>query len=285
MALVGFRAPALPLPPNEYNRQQFDELIRALRVYFNLLDSLAPQQAQSYRADNFIGLDFIGGNFQGGTFRGELVGGTISGFGRGLEVPYAMLMSDQDQTTLGTTSENLITYNRIIFSDGINVENNSRITFAYPGQYLVTVSLQVTNSDNQIKEFELWAKNTGVNYPLSNTRFDVPATKGMAGLGHLVAAVAGIFTVTNGEYLEMAWWSDGANVKLEHYAAGTNPTRPEIPSVILTVNFISGLPARFVPTLPDRLVIQGVAPSLLRGTVAIPPAAGLSIEGYAPTVT
>lgn len=253
MALVGFRAPALPLPPGQYDSRQQAELIRALRLYFNLIDSLTPQQAQSYRAENFFGGDFSGRSF---------TGGVLSGFGLGLEVPYAMLMSDQDQTTLGVTSENLVTYNQIVLSDGINVENNSRITFAYPGQYLVTVSLQVTNSDNQIKEFELWAKNSGTNYPLSNTRFDVPATKGMAGLGHLVANVAGIFTVTNGEYLEMAWWSDGANVKLEHYAAGTSPTRPEIPSVILTVQFVSALPARFAPTLPARLSIQGVAPTI-----------------------
>jgi hypothetical protein len=61
MALVGFRAPALPLPPNDYNRQQFDELVRALRIYFNLIDSLTPQQAQSYRADNFFGGFFVGG--------------------------------------------------------------------------------------------------------------------------------------------------------------------------------------------------------------------------------
>ena len=54
MALVGFRAPALPLPPDDYQRQQFDELVRALRTYFSLLDSLTPQQAQSYRADQFI---------------------------------------------------------------------------------------------------------------------------------------------------------------------------------------------------------------------------------------
>jgi len=274
MALVGFRAPALPLPPGQYSAQQQSELVRSLRLYFNLIDSLTPQQAQSYRAENFFGGTFTGSGFQGGT---------LSGFGRGLEVPYAMLMSDQDQTTGGTTSENLVTYNRIIFSDGINVENNSRITFAYPGQYLVTVSLQVTNTQNQIKEFELWAKNSGVNYPLSNTRFDVPASKGMASAGHLVAAVAGIFTVTNGEYLEMAWWSDGANVKLEHYAAGTNPTRPEIPSVILTVNFISALPAAFVPTLPDRLVIQGFAPVVV--TPQVVPAATLSIQGFAPTIS
>jgi hypothetical protein len=276
MALVGFRAPALPLPPGQYDARQQNELVRSLRLYFNLIDSLTPQQAQSYKAQNFFG-----GTFSGTAFNG----GVLSGFGRGLEVPYAMLMSDQNQTTGGTTSENLITYNRIIFSDGINVENNSRITFAYPGQYLVTVSLQVTNSQNQIKEFELWAKNSGTNYPLSNTRFDVPADKGANSKGHLVAAVAGIFAVTNGEYLEMAWWSDGANVRLEHYAAGTNPTRPEIPSVILTINFISALPASFVPTLPDRLLLQGFAPALSLSCCRRPDPAALSIQGYAPTIT
>ncbi len=300
MALVGFRAPALPLPPQDYNRQQFDELVRALRVYFNLLDSLTPQQAQSYRADNFFG----------GAFSGDLIsaadirGGVMSGFNRGIEAPYAMLMSDQDQTTGGTTSENLVSYNTPIFQYGIRVENNTQIKFDYPGQYLVTVSLQVTNTENQIREFELWAKNSGVNYPLSNTRFDVPANKGMASAGHLVANVAGIFTVVNGEYLEMAWWSDGANVKLEHYAAGTSPTRPEIPSVILTVNFISALPSVFPIPRSDNLVMAGVAPSILRGVARtpasgtlvvaggtpeiseiVPPVGALTIAGTAPTVT
>jgi hypothetical protein len=300
MALVGFRAPALPLPPNEYNRQQFDELIRALRVYFNLLDSLAPQQAQSYRADNFFGGIFTGDSISAANING----GVINGFNRGIEAPYAMLMSDQDQTTGGTTSENLVSYNTPIFQYGVRVENNTQIKFDYPGQYLVTVSLQVTNTENQIREFELWAKNSGVNYPLSNTRFDVPANKGMASAGHLVANVAGIFTVVNGEYLEMAWWSDGANVKLEHYAAGTNPTRPEIPSVILTANFISALPSVFPIPQSDNLVMAGAAPSILRGVARtpasgtlvvaggtpeiseiVPPVGTLTIAGTAPTVT
>lgn len=276
MALVQFRAPALPLPKQVYDYGQMNEFVRALRIYFNQLDSLTPNQAESYTADSFTGGSFTGSGF---------VGGTLSGFGNGLEVPYAMLMSDQDQSSAGTTSENIVTYNRIIFSDGINVENNSRITFSYPGQYLITVSLQVTNRSNAVREIELWAKNTGVNYPLSNTRFDVPQRKSVGVWGHAVAAVAGIFTVTNGEYLEMAWWSNSTDVYLEHYAAGTNPTRPEIPSVILTAQFISALPARFVPTSPARLVIQGYAPLIALQGFPKPGTADLTIEGFAPTVT
>jgi hypothetical protein len=253
MALVGFRAPALPLPPSNYDVRQQAEFIRALRLYFNLLDSLAPQQAQSYRADEFIGGSFSGSKIQGGT---------LAGFGRGLEVPYALLMSDQDQASAGITSENIVTLNRIIVSDGVNVEDNSKITFAYPGQYLVTARFQFANRGNAAAEFELWAKNSGVNYPLSNTRFDIAARKSESVYSHVTANISGIFTVTNGEYLQFAWWSDGADMYIEHYAAGTSPTRPEIASVIITITFVSALPARFVPTLPARLSIEGHAPTI-----------------------
>ena len=281
MALERFRAAPIPLPPAEYDQAHMSQFIRMLGIYFAQLDSLTPNQAQSYRADNFFGGIFTGDSISAANING----GVINGFNRGIEAPYAMLMSDQDQATAGTTSENLVSYNVPVFTYGVRVENNTQIKFDYPGQYLVTVSLQVTNSQNQIKEFELWAKNSGVNYPLSNTRFDVPANKGMTSAGHLVANVAGIFTVVNGEYLEIAWWSDGANVKLEHYAAGTNPTRPEIPSVILTVNFISALPSVFPIPRSDNLVISGAAPNISRGVPRTPPVASLILAGAAPTVT
>jgi hypothetical protein len=104
---------------------------------------------------------------------------------------------------------------------------------------------------------------------------------------HVVAVINGIFTVTNPEteYLEIAWWSDNANVYLEHYAAGTSPTRPEIPSVILTANLVSALPAACFLPQPEALVLAGAAPSLLRGVARTPPQASLVLTGAAPTVT
>lgn len=276
MALVQFRAPALPLPKQEYDFGQMNELVRALRIYFNQLDSLTPNQAQSYRADAFFGGEFSGIKFQGGT---------LAGFGRGIEVPYAMIMSDQDQGSAGVTSENIVTLNRLIFSDGIQVEDNSKIFFAYPGQYLVTARFQFANRGNAPQEFEIWAKNSGVNYPLSNTRFDIPARKSGSIWSHVTANISGIFTVTNGEYLEFAWWSDGADMYLESYAAGTSPTRPAIASVIITVTFVSALPARFVPVLREALTIVGAAPIVITGGFPAPGSGSLAIQGVAPTVT
>ena len=274
MALVGFKAPALPLPPPQYDARQQNELNRALRLYFNRLDSLAPNQAQSYQANEFIGGSFVGGNVNASS---------ITGFGRGLEFPYAMLMSDADQTNAGVTSENLITYNQVVLANGIRVLNNSQIHFTYPGQYLITFTLQVSNNDSQIREFEVWAKNTGTNYPLSNTRFDVPAKKGGSSLGHVVPAITGIFTVNNNEYLEIAWWGESTDVYLQHYAAGTSPTRPEIPSVILTINWVSALPKQFALPFAGALTITGNAPIIARSV--IPTSGTVSFLGHAPTVT
>jgi hypothetical protein len=37
--IIGFRAPALPYPPKEYESFQFEEANKVLRLYFNQLDS------------------------------------------------------------------------------------------------------------------------------------------------------------------------------------------------------------------------------------------------------
>jgi hypothetical protein len=60
MAMERFQAPALPVPPVEYDQRYHTDLIRILRLYFNQLDSLTPNQANSYRADYFYGGEFIG---------------------------------------------------------------------------------------------------------------------------------------------------------------------------------------------------------------------------------
>lgn len=227
MGMVKFKAPALPLPMKEYNEGQQDQLLRALRLYFNQLDSRTPITSE----------EFIGDRFTGGIF---------SGFGQEIIQPHAMLLSEQDQASGGITSENLIEFDTVAFAEGISVNgpNDTRIQPDYPGQYLVTFSLQVTNRSNNAAEFEVWAKDAGVNYPLSNTRFDIPPRKSNSVWSHIVPAVSGIFTVTDPatEYLEIAWWASDPDVFLEYYPAGTSPDRPAISSVILTINLVSALP-------------------------------------------
>jgi hypothetical protein len=206
--------PRLPDPnPGAESAGYLTGLLNVLRLYFNRITSILQL--------------LLGPN--GGAY---------------IQNPHAMLMSNQDQTNASITGANQLTFNQPIITQGVRVENTNEIWFEKSGQYLVTFTLQVSNRSNAVQEFEVWAGYNGTNYPLSNTRFDVPARKSVSVYGHVVPAITGVFTVANPqtEYLTIKWWASSTDVFLEHYAAGTSPTRPEIPSVILTVNLVSRLP-------------------------------------------
>ena len=205
--------PALPLATGAYERPYQDQLNNVHRLFYNRLTNVV---------NAVVGVDGMAN----------------------LQAPYAMLMSDQDQANAGVTSENLVTYNMPVLTQGIRVENGHEIWFTNPGQYLVTFSLMFTNRGNTAQTIEVWAKDSGDNYPLSNTRLDIAARKSLSEWSHTVATITGIFTVDNPDtkYLAIAWWSDGVDVFLEDYPEGTSPVRPAIPSVILTANFVSRLP-------------------------------------------
>ena len=205
--------PALPLATDLYQRPYQDQLNNIQRLFYNRLTS---------------------------TVNG-LVGTNGMAY---MQAPHAMLMSDQDQANAGITSENLVTYNLPVITQGVRVENGYEIWFSEPGQYLITFSLMFTNRGNAAQIIEVWAKDSGTNYPLSNTRLDIAPRKSVSTWSHTVATITGIFTVTDpsAKYLAIAWWSDGPDVFLEDYPASTLPDRPAIPSVILTANFVSRLP-------------------------------------------
>jgi len=63
MALTAFKHSPLPNPTQEYDAQYVRQLIRVIELYFNQLDSLTPNQAQSYTADAFIGGTITLGNY------------------------------------------------------------------------------------------------------------------------------------------------------------------------------------------------------------------------------
>ena len=227
----------LPDAGAQYSPQQFDQLVRSLEQIVLALNTTYGSVTDQNQA-GAVSWFGAGGGGAGGGFAGGIRGFQLS---NGILLPHAMLLSDQDQTNASITGENLITYNTVALTNGIRVVDNTKIYVPCAGQYLVTFTLQVSNRGNAVQEFEVWAKDTGTNYPLSNTRFDIAARKNVSIWSHIVPAVTGIFTVNDpiNNYLELAWWSDSLDVFLENYAAGTSPTRPAIPSVILTINFVS----------------------------------------------
>ena len=53
-----------------------------------------------------------------------------------------------------------------------------------------------------------------------------------------VIAVTFVQKFVVGDYFEFWCWGDNTGVKLLATAAGTSPTRPAVPSIIMTANYI-----------------------------------------------
>lgn len=112
---------------------------------------------------------------------------------------------------------------------------------AQPGIYNVQFSLQFSNTDNNIvHEVDVWLRVNDVDIPNSNSRFSIPGKH--SGLNGQLIASLNVFTeLRAGDELELVWHTDNSTVYIETIPAQTNPIRPQTPSAIVTLTFVSTL--------------------------------------------
>ena len=233
MALELFKAPALPLPPEDYDRTYFDQLTNVLRIYFNQLDSDTANKAFSYRAEEFIG-------------------GLFSGQGRGLILPHIAASDSTDQVADGDNTPTVVTWNTLDSGYGWTLNSPGSATADFAGVYKITFSLQFINTANAIHYATVWLKVNNNDLANSATIFHIPARKsGSAGQeGYAVGYSEITFTVDAGDEIELYWATDLAGdpdplgpvdgVYIFHDAAQVSPfARPAIPSAIGSITFVS----------------------------------------------
>ena len=141
--------------------------------------------------------------------------------------------STQDQSAANTTTAYPITLNNTDpDSTGVSVVSNSQITFANAGVYNIQFSAQAdrvsgSGSDN----IDIWFRQNGTDIPESNT---VVTVAGGAAAAKTVAAWNYMLKLSAGDYVELVWRTSDINLQLVHEGIATSPTRPAIPSVIVT---------------------------------------------------
>ena len=220
MALERFKPAPLPLPPQEYSPAYILQFIRTLELYFSQLESLTPNQASSYRADNFYG-------------------GAFSGDGTEVTTPKAQYTSVATQTAASTTVGYVVSFDAALYEDAVSLVSNSRITFATAGVYNIEYTLQVENpTSTRAEDVRVWLRSNGTtNIPLSAKTFGVPAHKGGALSSFAVAHTKVMVTVAAGDYVEVMWATTDTVVRLPTFAATTSPAVPTTPSAVVSVDF------------------------------------------------
>lgn len=204
--------PSLGFPPEGYERRHFNENYGALNNYFRKLTSV------------------LGSLFgpRGGKFMNN---------------PYGVFQDSTDQVAANTTTAYTITFNTTDFSNGVTLSNSSRINVTDAGIWNCQFSIQFKNTTNDTQDVDVWFRKNGTNIDNSNSRFNLSPRKSSGDPSHLIAAMNFFVSLDASDYIEIMWRVSDVGVSIEQYAAGTSPTRPAVPSVIVTMSFVSNLTA------------------------------------------
>jgi hypothetical protein len=161
--------------------------------------------------------------------------------GKYLNAPYGAFQDSTDQVAANTTTAYAITFDTTDFSNGVTLSNSSRLNVSQSGIYNVQFSIQFTNTTNSSQDVDVWFRKNGTNIDKSNSRFGFAPRKGAGDPFHTIAAINFFISLNANDYVEIMWRPTDVGVSIEQYPAGTSPTRPAVPSAIVTLSFVSNL--------------------------------------------
>ena len=201
-------APNLPLPPEEYNRIYFDQMLNILRLYFNRIDALTTQLMTSGSIDPSL-----------------------------INNPNGLFFSTVDQTLAAINTGYPITFNVTYLNNNVALQtaSTSRIAVAVGGVYNFQLSAQLKSTNSSGKDVQIWIKRNNVTIGYSAHKYTVEGSD-----NHMNVSWNFNIDLAANEYIEMQWGADNTNVTLESIAASA--PYPAAASVVMAVNFIAKLP-------------------------------------------
>jgi hypothetical protein len=203
--------PNLPYAPPDWSPQYQEQFNNVLRLYFNRLSNVTK---------NLLGPE--GGQF--------------------INIPFGAFYDTTDQTAASTTTAYPITINSTTFANSVSIVDSSKLTFAVDGVYNIQFSIQLSNNDNATQDIDIWFSKNGSYVSNSNSRFGLAPRKSAGDPYHVIGSLNFIESFQAEDYVELYWRSSNTNAYIEYYSAPSSPTRPAIPSVILTATFVSSVP-------------------------------------------
>jgi hypothetical protein len=208
--IINPAVPNLPLGTQEYERRYQDQFANVLRLYFNQLRNAL----------------------------GELFSGAG---GKYIAFPYGAFEDTASHTVTANTA-NAMTFNTTDYSNGVTMVSNSKITVDYAGIYNLQFSTQFQNSDTQLNDVSVWLRKNGADIVGSTGYISVPNKHGGVD-GHGINGWNFFVQMNANDYVELWWSTTNAAVTIQAYAVGTSPTRPSTASNVVTLTFVSALPA------------------------------------------
>lgn len=141
---------------------------------------------------------------------------------------YGSFYDTTTQTAAAINTAYAVKLNTTVISNGIIVESNSHVKFAYDGIYNIQFSAQVDSTAAPIALIWFWIRKNGVDIADSAGQIHIQGSSAST-----IAAWNYVDRFAAGDYVELMWATDKTATRLL-YKAASSPV-PAIPSVILTV--------------------------------------------------
>ena len=153
--------------------------------------------------------------------------------------PYGAFQDSTDQTAANTTTAYTITFDTTDYENGIYLSNSSRLNVRNYGIYNIQFSFQFKNTTNDTQDVDIWFRKNGSDVAKSNSRFGMQARKSSGDPSHVIVAMNYFIEMNAGDYAQIMWRPSDIGVSIEAYGTSTTPTRPAIPSAIVTVAYVA----------------------------------------------
>ena len=193
-------------------------------------------------------------------------GGAVAFFGN--------FFSTETQTNANVAAANTFTLNSTVDSNGVSIVDGTKITFAAgaDGTYDLQFSAQFDKTDSGTDEVDIWISKNGTALEWSNTVLSL--------VGNNAKAVPAwnwqLNDVVAGDFFQLHWWSPDSAMRVLAVAAGSSPTRPAVPSLIVTVAQVTY--TQLGPTGPE-------GPEGPQGDPGAQGDPGVAVQGTAPANT
>lgn len=147
---------------------------------------------------------------------------------------YGAFIDTTDQANPVPNVARAVRFNTTVFSQGVRIVGGTKITVDAAGVYNLQFSAEVFKTDAGLDTVDIWFARNGVYEPMSNTRITVSDRNSAS-----VASWDIMLSLGAGEYAELYWASADTGVFFPTVTGLTNPDRPGIPSLILTVQQVA----------------------------------------------
>lgn len=137
------------------------------------------------------------------------------------------------QTNPVASQPNAMRYNSTEIADGVRVTSNSHIEVLHTGNFNIQFSAQFDKTDSGADSIDIWLRKNNNDVSWTNTRLEVQGNN-----SKYVASWNWVVSASANDYFQIMWSSSDTDMRIYAEGIQSNPTRPGIPSVILTVSQI-----------------------------------------------